>query len=156
MSIPQPRDIGVTDLCRTATELVEDYYNRIGGRDFVHDEAAKELEKLKAGPPRKRGRASTSSAAAPKGKKVKADKHPANTTPPASLKDFKPPTGSWEDEIKAIDGVEERADGNMVVYVTWRSGHKTEHPLERVYRRCPQKVGSLRWLTAEDGLLTTV
>ena len=145
----------LTNLSSTAAELVEDYYNRIGGRDLVHGEAAKELEKLKAGPPRKRGRASTGTAAsAPKGKKGKTEKHPASSTPPAAINAFKPPTGSWEDEIKLIDGVEETEDGTIMVYLTWRNGCKTEHPVDRAYKRCPQRVRLLRFWTAGGMSLT--
>jgi len=119
--------------CRTASELVEEYYNTIGGRQFVHDaaQAAKQ--------PKKRSRASTGTT--PAAKKSKKEPHPASATPPASLreKEFKPPSGSWEEEVKAIDACE-GTDGQVQVYLTWRNGHKTQHPLDMVYKRCPQKV----------------
>lgn len=133
----------ITDLHRTATEIVEDYYNQIGGREFVNDEAAKELEKVKTAPPRKRGRAPSGSAAAPKGKRGKVEKHPKSTTPPASL-DFKVPTGNWEHEATAIEQVEEQDDGSLQVHIVWKGGQRTAHPVERAYKHCPQKVGPLR------------
>ena len=52
---------------------------------------------------------------------------------------FTPPSGSWEDEIKAVDAAE-GAEGQVQVYLTWRNGQKTQHPLETCYKRCPQKV----------------
>jgi chromobox protein 1 len=76
------------------------------------------------------------------GKKArKHTNHPASTTPPASLEKaaFKPPTGSWEDDVEGIDACE-GTDGNVMVFLQWASGHKTQHPLEQVYKRCPQKV----------------
>ncbi|KFY86272.1 hypothetical protein V500_07724 [Pseudogymnoascus sp. VKM F-4518 (FW-2643)] len=123
----------------TATEIVEDYYNQIGGREFVNDEAAKELEKVKTAPPRKRGRAPSGSAAAPKGKRGKVEKHPKSTTPPASL-DFKVPTGNWEHEATAIEQVEEQDDGSLQVHIVWKGGQRTAHPVERAYKHCPQKM----------------
>ncbi|OBT97691.1 hypothetical protein VE01_05006 [Pseudogymnoascus verrucosus] len=126
----------------TATEIVEDYYNQIGGREFVNDEAARELEKVKTAPPRKRGRAPSGSAAAPKGKRgkvEKVEKHPKDTTPPASL-DFKVPTGNWEHEATAIEQVEEQDDGSLQVHIVWKGGQRTAHPVERAYKHCPQKM----------------
>lgn len=145
----------VTDLYRTAIEIVEDYYNQIGGREFVNDEAARELEKVKTAPPRKRGRAPSGSAAAPKGKRGKVEKHPRSTTPPASL-EFKVPTGNWEHEATAIEQVEEQDDGSLQVHIVWKGGQRTAHPVERAYKHCPQKVGPLRRWAVKDGLLTRV
>ncbi|KFY12602.1 hypothetical protein V492_03780 [Pseudogymnoascus sp. VKM F-4246] len=123
----------------TAIEIVEDYYNQIGGREFVNDEAARELEKVKTAPPRKRGRAPSGTAAAPKGKKGKVEKHPKDTTPPKSL-EFKVPSGSWEHEVKAIEQVEEQDDGTLQVHVFWNGGYRTAHPVEKAYKHCPQKM----------------
>lgn len=118
---------------RTAGEIVEEYYNSIGGRQFVHDEARAATKQ-----PKKRGRAAT--AAAPAVKRGKKE-HPKDSTPPASLKEkaFKPPSGSWEDEVKAVDACE-GTDGEVQVYLTWNNGRKTCHPKEMVYKRCPQRV----------------
>jgi len=27
-----------------------------------------------------------------------------------------------------------------MVFLSWANGHKTQHPLEQVYKRCPQKM----------------
>lgn len=152
---PRLRIPNITNRCRTAAELVEEYYTSIGGREFVHDEASKELEKIKAAPPRKRGRGPSGTAAAPKGKRGKTEKHPRSTSPPASLK-FEPPTGSWEDEIKMIEGMEETVNG-LQVFLSWRGqAQKTSHPIDVVYRRAPQRVGPLRCWTVKDGWLTRV
>lgn len=68
--------------------------------------------------------------------------HPASSTPPASAKsaEFKPPSGNWEEEVVGIDACE-GTEGNIVVYLTWKGGEKSQHPLHQVYKRCPQKVG---------------
>ena len=94
---------------------------------------------------KKRARASTGtgterygSNGAKRGKKAN---HPGSETPPASAKsvEFKPPTTTWEDEVVGIDACE-GDDNTVVVYLTWKGGHKTQHPLAQVYKRCPQKV----------------
>lgn len=38
-----------------------------------------------------------------------------------------------------IDACEGK-DGNVLAFLTWKSGAKTQHPLAQVYKRCPQKV----------------
>jgi len=95
---------------------------------------------------KKRGRASTGTpqAGANGSKRGRRNgNHPANASPPASAKkaEFKPPTGSWEDEVVGIDACE-GGEGDVVVYLTWKGGHKSQHPLAQVYKRCPQKVRS--------------
>jgi len=67
--------------------------------------------------------------------------HPGSTSPPASLKkgEFKPPSGSWEEEVIGIDACEGN-EGSVVVYITWKTGDKTQHPLAQVYKRCPQRM----------------
>ena len=57
----------------------------------------------------------------------------------AKKADFKPPTGSWEDDVQQIDACEER-DGTVSVYLTWKGGQKTQHTRNQVYNRCPQMV----------------
>jgi chromobox protein 1 len=63
----------------------------------------------------------------------------ANVTANAKEAGFKPPTGSWEDEIVEIEASDGPA-GSIVVYLTWKGGQKTSHSHDQVYKRCPQKV----------------
>ncbi len=112
----------------------------VGGREAILGVSDRDREPKS----KKRGRAATTSVPDPvsNGKKArKHTNHPASTTPPASLEKaaFKPPTGSWEDDVEGIDACE-GTDGNVMVFLQWASGHKTQHPLEQVYKRCPQKV----------------
>jgi len=125
----------------SAEEILNKYLKSVGGREAILGEDAQKKEpKIK-----KRGRTSTATSTPdnkPNGKKPRKNiTHPASTTPPASLEKaaFKPPTGSWEDEVQGIDACE-GTDGNVMVFLQWASGHKTQHPLEQVYKRCPQKV----------------
>lgn len=57
----------------------------------------------------------------------------------AKATNFKPPTGSWEEDILDIDACEE-SDRTVKVYLTWKGGQKTQHTLDQVYKRCPQMV----------------
>lgn len=95
---------------------------------------------------RKRGRASTGTPQETNGTKRgrKGVIHPAETSPPASVthSDFKPPTGNWEEEVVGIDACE-GTEGAVIVYLTWKGGHKSQHPLSQIYKRCPQKVRQL-------------
>lgn len=77
---------------------------------------------------------------AKRGRKSKVE-HPLDTTPPASASqsEFVPPIGNWEEEVRDIDACE-GTDGKPIVFVTWKNGHKSQHPLPQIYKRCPQKV----------------
>ena len=125
----------------SAEEILNRYLKGVGGREAILGDDSQKKE-LKG---KKRGRAATATStpdSKPNGKKSRKNApHPASTTPPASLEKaaFKPPTGSWEDEVQGIDACE-GTDGNVMVFLQWASGHKTQHPLEQVYKRCPQKV----------------
>ena len=61
---------------------------------------------------------------------------------------WKPPAGSWEDEIEQLDACEDEDTGKLMVYLTWKNGHKTQHETKVIYRRCPQKVCHAHSLTA--------
>ncbi|PBP20939.1 heterochromatin protein one [Diplocarpon rosae] len=126
----------------TAGEVLGEYLKTVGGKERIL--ALWEEKKAEAGKKsKKRSRASAGDAvngsSTKKGRKSKS--HPAESTPPASFSkaEFKPPTGSWEEAVVAIDACE-GTDNNVVVYLTWKSGHKTQHPLAQVYKRCPQKM----------------
>ncbi|KAG4420056.1 hypothetical protein IFR04_006815 [Cadophora malorum] len=127
----------------TAAVILGEYLESVGGKDLIlstWEEKKAEAASGKKG--KKRGRASTGTPlenGAKRGRKSK--DHPASATPPSSVAaaDFKPPTGSWEDAVVAIDACE-GTEGSVVVYLTWKGGHKTQHPLAQVYKRCPQKM----------------
>jgi len=115
------------------TSILGEYYESVGGRAAV-------LSGEK--PKKKRGRVSTSSVAAESSTNGKRRKTaPKSETPSASVtnEDFKPPSGSWEDAVQGIDACE-GTGGTIHVYLHWATGNKTRHPLEQVYKRCPQKM----------------
>lgn len=129
-------------MCReTASKILNEYLASVGGKDAII-EAWNEKKAAKKG--KKRARASTGAENGTNGSSKRGRKsgtHPASTSPPASAvkAEFKPPTGSWEDAVVAIDACEGN-EGAVVVYLTWQGGQKSQHPLPQVYKRCPQKV----------------
>jgi chromobox protein 1 len=131
--------------CReTASKILNEYLASVGGKEQIltlWEEKKAEAAQKKG---KKRGRASTGTPqnganGAKRSRKVGG--HPGSETPPASAKqaEFKPPSGNWEDEVVHIDACEGN-DQTVVVYLTWKGGQKSQHPLAQVYKRCPQKV----------------
>lgn len=131
-----------------ASQILEDYFTSIGGRENLN-EAAKALKS------KKRGRPSSSTPTPGNVKRSRRNgTHPADTDPPASQRsvEFKPPAGSWENHVDVVDMYREE-NGALMVYLTWKTGEKTHHPAKQAYNRCPQKVPSLALLCLS---LTTV
>ncbi|KXH47091.1 chromo domain-containing protein [Colletotrichum salicis] len=123
-----------------ASEILEEYLRKLGGREALFE------EKTKAKNTKKRGRPSASSSTPPaSNKRGKRNGHPAESTPPLSAKEAKAkawtlPSGSWEDDVESIDACEDEESGSIIIYLNWRNGQKTKHPKEVVYKRCPQKM----------------
>ena len=75
------------------------------------------------------------------------DVHPLDTTPPATKQAaWKPPSGLWEEHIVDLDACEDEESGKLMVYLTWKDGHKTQHETSVIYKRCPQKVGAVLYV----------
>ena len=133
----------VLRLIRTSREnaslVLTEYLESIGGREklFVDNAAA-----VKG---KKRGRASTGGAAQNSKKPKKNGRHPLEDEPPATARaaTWRPPAGSWEDHIAQLDACEDEDTGKLMVYLTWKNGHKTQHETSVIYQRCPQKVCTL-------------
>ncbi|KAK2041334.1 chromo domain-containing protein [Colletotrichum somersetense] len=123
-----------------ASEILEEYLQKLGGREALFE------QKSKAKTTKKRGRPSGSSATPPAStKKSKRNGHPAESTPSASSKEAKSkawtlPSGSWEEEVESIDACEDEESGSLIIYLNWRNGQKTKHSKDVVYKRCPQKM----------------
>lgn len=118
----------------SASLILDNYYESVGGREFVVSSGG-------AKPKKKRGRQISSGVPDSKTNGKKAKKaHPASSTPPASVTaEWKPPTGSWEEDIASIDAIEE-CDGKLSVYVQWSDGRQSQHEVRAMYSHCPQKV----------------
>ncbi|KAM0331539.1 hypothetical protein ACHAQA_003216 [Verticillium albo-atrum] len=123
------------NLTEGAPDIIAEYYKSVGSRALILEEAQKAKETKKRGRP-----ASTTPAAASKRARKSRD-HPANGTPPASAtaNAWKPPSGSWEEDVTTIDACEDEDTGKLIVYLNWNNGHKTKHTTDVIYKRCPQK-----------------
>ncbi|CAK7209114.1 hypothetical protein SCUCBS95973_000341 [Sporothrix curviconia] len=115
-----------------ASEILSEYILKIGGR-------AKLFEKPAKG--KKRGRqpgSATPTTAAKRSRK--SEDHPADRESPAEVqKVFKPPAGSWEDEVAGVE-MFRSDDGELRVFLTWKNGSKSQHAAQQAYTRCPQKI----------------
>lgn len=123
-----------------ASEILEEYLRKLGGREALFEEKSKAKSTKKRGRPS--GASSTPSAT---GKRSRHNGHPSESTPPASAREAKSkawtlPSGSWEEEVESIDACEDEESGSLIIYLNWRNGQKTKHSKEVVYKRCPQKV----------------
>lgn len=118
-----------------AQEAIDEYFNDIGGRPEYNSTA-----------PRKRGRQSLgtpASKATPKRARTTVSKKNGAAESEEDSK-WTPPAGkSWEEEVTIIDTIERDPEGELVCYVQWRDGNKSQHPIKDIYRKCPQRVYSL-------------
>ncbi|KAI1166759.1 heterochromatin protein one [Nemania serpens] len=121
------------NLKENATVVLEEYLESVGGRESIIGEAQTALNTKKRGRP---------SAGTPVNgtKRRRNDGHPASATPPASVRAWKPPQGSWEDHVESIDACHDENTGKLIVYLTWKDGQKTQHDTKVIYSRCPQKM----------------
>ncbi|ORX99623.1 hypothetical protein BCR34DRAFT_576483 [Clohesyomyces aquaticus] len=116
-----------------ASDVLHEYWEEIGGRPKPSSEGSKGKKR--------------------KGRKSNADIQSESGTPaavqsnkkPKREKDWSPPLGSWENDVDYIDTVEESLDSKTghlerFAYLVWANGKKTQHPLQHVYRKCPQKM----------------
>lgn len=122
----------------SANEILEKYLAGIGGIEAI-------MTQTKAVKGKKRGRPSAAkkeieTSPPPATKRSRREAHPAASTPPAAVKKWMPPTGSWEDEVDTIDAQQDTGTGKLVVYLTWKNGQKTRHDTSVIYKKCPQMV----------------
>ncbi|KAG9294655.1 hypothetical protein G9A89_008134 [Geosiphon pyriformis] len=60
----------------------------------------------------------------------------------ASEEEYPPPEWtSWEEHVAEVETVErDTKDGELLIYVNWKDGHRTVHPATEANIRCPQKI----------------
>ncbi|KAL1877325.1 hypothetical protein VTK73DRAFT_8778 [Phialemonium thermophilum] len=123
------------NLIENASAALDEYFESIGGRERVFEEKKASLKG------KKRGRPAANSPAA-SSKRSRRNGHPRDSTPPESAERaaWKPPAGSWEDEIASLDACEDEETHKLMVYLTWKNGHRTQHETSVIYKRCPQKM----------------
>jgi chromobox protein 1 len=118
--------------------MLEEYYQKIGGRPT--------LPKKPAGGKRSRDNKSNTPQSSRKSNKSRKTNDygstPAgSTSPPASTgrTHWEPPKGSWENEVQAVDTIEQDRRG-LQVYLHWNNGRKSTHAIETAKKKCPMKV----------------
>ncbi|KAF8540287.1 hypothetical protein BDD12DRAFT_833952 [Trichophaea hybrida] len=120
-------------------DILQQYYESIGGRP---------VQKSPKGSTRKRGRPSAGGASATPAKSTKkprtsiaAQSGGSTAMSPEEPKEakWKPPAGNWEEAIAAIDTIEKTEQG-LVCYVQWENGKKSQHDINVVYKKCPQRM----------------
>lgn len=120
------------NLVDNASEILSEYITKIGGRPKLFEKPAKG---------KKRGRQSASASSTTATKRPrKSEDHPADRESPAEVqKVFKPPAGSWEEEVVDVE-MFRGDDGELRVFLTWRNGSKSQHAAQQAYLRCPQRI----------------
>ncbi|KAK7408921.1 hypothetical protein QQX98_008925 [Neonectria punicea] len=121
------------NLVDTAEDILNAYYEGIGGREDIFQKTEK------ASKSKKRRRAANGTPSTTK-RSRRNGAHPSETTPPVTTKKWSPPAGSWEDEIETIDACEDEGSGKLIVYLIWKNGQKTKHDTAVIYKKCPQKM----------------
>lgn len=119
-----------------AQSCLDEYFERVGGKDKIMAEIQNGLKNKKRSRPQSNTPTSTSKRSRKNGD------HPGESSPPATAKavQWKPPAGSWEDQILELDACEDEEAGKLMVYLTWKNGARTQHETSVIYKRCPQKV----------------
>ncbi|KAM3079510.1 hypothetical protein ACMFMG_005931 [Clarireedia jacksonii] len=128
----------------TAQTILDEYLAKVGGKEFLMNKLqGKKAEIAENKQGKKRGRQSTgTSTPQTNGKKSRRNgNHPASQSPPVAAQEaqFTPPSGSWEDKVIDIEAMA-GTNNEIIVYLTWEGGHKSQHALNQVYKRCPQKM----------------
>jgi chromobox protein 1 len=120
-------------------EIVAEYLAKFGGKEVLRKSWEEKKAQVLETKGKKRGRPSAPTEV--KTAKRRKNGSLAASFTPASAKaaEFEPPSGNWEEEVVEIDACKD-SKGNIVVYLTWKGGEKSQHPLDQVYKRCPQKV----------------
>lgn len=126
------------NLTENASEALNEYLKSIGGREALLNETHTAVQSKKRG----RKDSSTPQASTTSKRSKRNGSHPADSEPPASAKQavWKPPAGSWEDHIAHLDACEDEETHKLMVYLTWKNGHRTQHETSVIYSRCPQKM----------------
>jgi chromobox protein 1 len=115
-----------------ASAALNEYLESIGGRDNLYVTGG-----VKG---KKRGRPSSGTPSTTTKRSKKNGDVDSDAPLPVRNAPWKPPAGSWEDHIAQLDACEDEESGKLMVYLTWKNGHKTQHETGVIYQRCPQKM----------------
>ncbi|KAH0545215.1 hypothetical protein FGG08_000669 [Glutinoglossum americanum] len=119
-------------------DMLEEYYQKIGGRPTS--------SKKSAGGKRSRDRNSGTPGSGRKSSKSRktndySSAPTGSVSPPAKVerKHWEPPKGSWENDVQAVDTIEQDKRG-LQVYLHWNNGRKSTHAIETAKKKCPMKL----------------
>ncbi|OCK81637.1 hypothetical protein K432DRAFT_11089 [Lepidopterella palustris CBS 459.81] len=121
-----------------AKEVLNAYHKKIGGRPEPGSKKKRKQSTGTPAEPKSTGRSR---------KKQKGSDDGNSVTPakrPKEAKQWEPPQGMWEDDVLSVESVEQKPNpktGQMELhaFILWNSQKKTQHPLNIVYKKCPQK-----------------
>lgn len=112
-----------------ANDILTEYHQKIGGKPVRREPVRRIRDEAFLNGPQSGGRRSRKSNSATG----------TPTAPEHRVDAWKPPAGSWEEHIQAIDTIEHDKRG-LHVYVQWNDGRKSRHPTESIYKHAPQKM----------------
>lgn len=119
----------------SADEILDEYLQEHGTVAELYESFSKATKT------KKRGRPSAGATPGSTKKSRKNGDHPLDSEPPESRKAvaWKPPSGSWEDQIDTVD-MTRNDKGELIVWLGWKNGEKSQHKAQQAYTRAPQKV----------------
>lgn len=120
---------------------MEEYHAKIGGPPVL------EVKSKKKGGKRSNSAAFPDSPAAETNGEKRGRKSAGDGTGEES---FKLPGGSWENDVIRVSSIVEETDTSvepkgkqeaaLIALLEWKSGRKTQHPMDTLRRKCPQKL----------------
>lgn len=120
-----------------AQEILEAYYTTIGGKPTLKAKGKRTRDSTGTPQTQSSGKGSK------RIKQVDTNMEDARSTPETDTKgNWKPPAGSWEDDIHCVDTIE-MDKNDLYVYLQWNNGRKTRHQTREVYKKCPMRVSGL-------------
>ncbi|EHA52653.1 hypothetical protein MCOR27_007394 [Pyricularia oryzae] len=119
----------------SADEILDEYLQEHGTVAELYESFSKATKT------KKRGRPSAGATPGSTKKSRKNGDHPLDSEPPESRKAvaWKPPSGSWEDQIDTVD-MTRNDKGELIVWLGWKNGEKSQHKAQQAYTRAPQKM----------------
>ncbi|KLU86575.1 heterochromatin protein one [Magnaporthiopsis poae ATCC 64411] len=119
----------------TADTILDEYLNKIGGVQALYKASEKATKSKKRGRPSTSGTPSSTKKSRVNGNAA-VDSDASESRRPAA---WKPPAGSWEDHIDQVDMTRD-VSGDLIVWLTWKNGEKSQHKAQQAYTRAPQKM----------------
>jgi len=120
-------------LAEDVADMLEEYYQKIGGRPQQKKKRSREVQ---SSTPQSGRKGSKSRKLNDSGSSIVES---AGSPPLIDRVNWQPPKGSWEDDVQAVDTIEQDKRG-LQVYLQWNNGRKSTHPIETAKKKCPMKL----------------